>query len=139
MKTAAIQMVSGPRLGDNLAQARSLIAEAAGQGAELAVLPEYFCLLGHKDTDKLAVQEPFGQGPVQDFLARCAREFDVWLVGGTLPVSTADPQRVRNTSLVFSPAGDCVARYDKLHLFRFDNGQERYEESRVLQAGDVRT
>ena len=137
MKTAAIQMVSGPRLGDNLAQARSLIAEAAGQGAELAVLPEYFCLLGHKDTDKLAVQEPFGQGPVQDFLARCAREFDVWLVGGTLPISTADPQRVRNTSLVFSPAGDCVARYDKLHLFRFDNGQERYDESRVLQAGDV--
>jgi deaminated glutathione amidase len=137
MKTAALQMVSGPRLDDNLEQARSLIAEAAGHGAELAVLPEYFCLLGLKDTDKLSIQEPFGDGPIQRFLAQCAREFNLWLVGGTLPLSTAEPHRVRNSSLAFSPAGDCVARYDKVHLFRFDNGQERYDESRVLQAGDA--
>jgi nitrilase len=136
MKTAALQMVSGPRLDDNLQQARELLAEAAREGAELAVLPEYFCLLGHKDTDKLGIQEVFGQGPIQQFLAQAARELGLWVVGGTLPLSTDEPQRVRNSSLVFSPDGACAARYDKLHLFRFDNGRERYDEARALQAGE---
>ena len=136
MKVAAIQMVSTTRLEDNLGAARALLAEAAREGAELAVLPEYFCLLGHKDTDKLAIQERFGAGPIQQMLAQAARELGLWIVGGTLPLSTDDPQRVRNSSLVFSPDGACVARYDKLHLFRFDNGRERYDEARALQPGD---
>jgi nitrilase len=113
-----------------------LLQQAAQAGAELAVLPEYFCLLGHKDTDKLGIQEPFGTGPIQDFLARTAEDLGLWIVGGTLPLSTDDPQRVRNSSLAFSPQGHCVARYDKIHLFCFDNGRERYDESRALQAGD---
>ncbi len=135
MKTATLQMVSGTRLDGNLDQARQLLAEAARLGAELAVLPEYFCLLGHKDTDKLGIQEPFGAGAIQDFLAQCARDFKLWVVGGTLPLSTDEPARVRNSSLAFSPAGDCVARYDKVHLFCFDNGRERYDEARALQPG----
>ncbi|WP_326535584.1 carbon-nitrogen hydrolase family protein [Pseudorhodoferax sp.] len=135
MKVAALQMVSGMRLDDNLAAARGLLEEAAAAGAELAVLPEYFCLLGARDTDKLAIQEPFGAGPIQDFLARAARELDLWIVGGTLPI-TAQGKRVRNTCLVFDPQGACVARYDKIHLFRFDNGSERYDEARVLERGN---
>ena len=139
MKVAAIQMVSAASLQANLDIAAHLLAQAAQAGAELAVLPEYFCLLGHRDTDKLAIQEPFGQGIIQQFLADQARQLDLWIVGGTLPISPGpgDPWvgRVKNTSLVFSPAGACVARYDKIHLFRFDNGKERYDEARVLQAG----
>ncbi len=135
MKIAALQMVSGVTLDANLAQARQLLTDAAKQGAELAVLPEYFCLLGRKDTDKLALQESWGAGPVQNFLAQSARDLGLWLVGGTLPLSTAEPDRVRNSSLVFSPEGTCVARYDKIHLFNFDNGHERFDESRTLQAG----
>ena len=144
MKAAAIQMVSSPALEENLASALALLQEAALQGAELAVLPEYFCLLGHRDTDKLAIQEVYGQGVIQQFLSETARSLGLWIVGGTLPLSmggalpdAAEPSvaRVFNSSLVFSPAGRCVARYDKIHLFRFDNGQERYDESRVLQAG----
>lgn len=143
MKVAAIQMVSGINLSANLAQARLLLQEAAQAGAELAVLPEYFCLMGRRDADKLAIQEPFGQGPIQQFLSDSASELGLWLVGGTLPVS-ASPQasageqasgRVFNSSLVFSPAGRCVARYDKMHLFRFDNGVESYDESLVLAPG----
>jgi predicted amidohydrolase len=140
MKVAAIQMVSAANLATNLASAAQLLAQAAQAGAELAVLPEYFCLLGFRDTDKLAIQEPFGDGVIQRFLADQARQLGLWVVGGTLPISRASDEpsgsRVMNTSLVFSPEGACVARYDKIHLFRFDNGKERYDEARVLDAGN---
>jgi nitrilase len=135
MKTAAIQMVSGADVGANLVSARALLAQAADQGAELAVLPEYFCLMGLRYEAKLAAREQFGGGPVQDFLAAAARDLGLWLVGGTLPLASRDAERVRNTTLVFSPAGECVARYDKIHLFRFDNGRERFDESRVIEPG----
>ena len=135
MKTAAIQMVSGVSLQANLAEARSLLEQAGQAGAELAVLPEYFCLMGHQDSDKLAARESFGEGEVQRFLAQAARELELWIVGGTLPLVGADAAHVRNTSMVFSPAGEHVARYDKIHLFKFDNGRERYDESRVIESG----
>ena len=135
MKIAALQTVSGTSVPANLDRAHALLAEAARAGAELAVLPEYFCLMGRRDTDKLAVKEAFGSGAVQAFLADAAREFGIWVVGGTLPLAADDAQRVRNTSLAFSPQGECVARYDKIHLFRFDNGREQYDEARVIEGG----
>ncbi len=145
MKIAVIQMVSGSDVQANVAQARTLLQSAAHMGAELAVLPEYFCLMGKHDADKLAISETFGSGPLQQFLAESARSLGLWLVAGTLPLkssasgSVATPApgvaRVSNSSLVFSPAGACVARYDKIHLFRFDNDLERYDESQVLSAG----
>lgn len=136
MKMAAIQMVSGTSVERNLVQAGQLLEQAAAQGAELAVLPEYFCLMGLQDSDKLKVQEPFGSGPIQDFLSQSARRLGIWIVGGTLPLATTDPVRARNSSLVFDPRGVCVARYDKIHLFRFDNGTESYDESCVLERGE---
>ena len=135
MKLAAIQMVSATRVEANLAAAQALLREAAAQGAEVAVLPEYFCIMGLKDTDKLALREPFGDGAVQDFLSRSAKELGLWIVGGTLPLASGDPGRVRNSSLAFAPSGVCVARYDKMHLFRFTDGREAYDETRVLQPG----
>ncbi len=135
MQVAALQMVSGASVPANLEMARQLLGRAAAQGAELAVLPEHFCLMGFKDTDKLAIQEVPGQGPIQDFLARCAREFKLWIVGGTVPLGAIDSRHVHNSSLVYAPTGLCVARYDKIHLFRFDNGLEQYDESRVIESG----
>lgn len=135
MHVAALQMVSGTSVPANLAMARQLLERAAAQGAELAVLPEYFCVMGLKDTDKLAVQEAAGEGPIQDFLALSARELGLWIVGGTVPLGASDLQHVRNSSLVYAPTGQCVARYDKIHLFRFDNGLEQYDESRVIESG----
>lgn len=137
MKVAALQMVSGTSLDANLETAHALLREAAAAGAELAVLPEYFCLMGHKDSDKIAAREAYGDGAVQRFLAGAARELGLWIAGGTLPLVASDAQRVRNTHLVYSPAGDCVARYDKIHLFRFDNGREQYDESRVIESGQA--
>lgn len=135
MKVAAIQMVAGSDLDANLKQAYVLFKQAALLGAELAALPEYFCLIGAKDTDKLAISEPLGEGKIQQFLAQTARELKLWIVGGTLPLATPDPLHVRNSVLVYSPAGELVTRYDKIHLFRFDNGRESYDESHVLERG----
>jgi deaminated glutathione amidase len=137
MKIAAIQTVSGASVAANLESARALLAQAQAAGAELAVLPEYFCLMGQRDRDKLAAREAFGDGEVQSFLAGQARERGLWIVGGTLPLVADSDQHVRNTSLVFSPQGECVARYDKIHLFRFDNGREQYDESRVIESGNA--
>ena len=135
MKVAALQMVSSPDVAANLQTARQLVSEAAAAGAELAVLPEYFCLLGLKDTDKLAIAEQPGKGPLQTFLSQCARDYKVWLVGGTVPLATPVLGKAYNSTLVYNPAGQCVARYDKIHLFRFDNGVESYDEAQVLTPG----
>jgi deaminated glutathione amidase len=139
MKIAALQMVSTPRVDDNLDTARRLIGFAARDGAELLALPEYFCLMGRADRDKLAVAEAPGEGPIQQMLAAAAREHGVWLIGGTLPIRTADPDRVLNANCVYAPDGTLAARYDKIHLFRYDNGRERYDEGNAIQAGSVPT
>ena len=137
MKIAAVQMVSTPELARNLQAAGRLVQEAAALGARLVALPEYFCLLGRRDTDKLAVAERPGQGPIQAFLAEAARSHGLWIVGGTMPMAVpGSTERVRNTCLVFGPDGEALARYDKIHLFAFDNGRERYDEARVLERGD---
>jgi deaminated glutathione amidase len=136
MQIAAIQMVSGPNVAENLLIAGQLIAQAVEAGAELVALPEYFCLMGLRDTDKLAIAELPGSGPIQDALSAAARTHGVWVVGGTLPMRSAhDPQRVRNACCVYAPDGHMAARYDKRHLFCFDNGRERYDEGQVLEAG----
>ena len=135
MKIAAIQMVSATSVQANLDAAAQLLAQAAGQGAELAVLPEYFCIMGLKDADKLKVRENAGGGLIQDFLAGTARRLGLWLVGGTMPMATGDASRARNASLAYAPSGECVARYDKIHLFRFAQGGEDYDETRVLEPG----
>jgi predicted amidohydrolase len=135
MKIAALQMVSAPDVARNLDRAATLIDEAARAGAQLVALPEYFCHLGVRDTDKLAIAEDDGAGPIQQVLSDCARRAGVWVVGGTLPMRTAQPERVRNSCCVYAPDGRRVARYDKLHLFAYDNGRERYDEGRVLEPG----
>lgn len=134
-RVAAIQTVTAIDVDANLARADALLAEAAAQGAQLALLPEYFCMMGRKDSDKVAIREGDEDGPIQTFLADAARRHKLWLVGGTLPMWCEDKQRVRNTSLAFNPAGLRVARYDKIHLFNFVRGEERYDEARTIEPG----
>ena len=141
MKTAAVQMISRPEWPANREAAARLVAQAADAGARLVALPEYFCLLGRRDSDKLALAEAPGHGPIQDFLAETALRHGVWLVGGTLPVhaevpvNTEVPGRVLNRCAVYGPDGRAAGHYDKVHLFAFDNGRESYDEGRTLCAG----
>ena len=134
-RAAAIQMVSTPAVGENLAEAGKLVARAAAEGARLVALPEYFCIFGLRDGDKVAAREPDGRGPIQDFLAETAARHQVWLVGGSVPLACADPNRVRNSCLVYDAGGKRVARYDKIHLFGLELGDERFNESRTIEPG----
>ena len=147
LPVAAVQMVSGSRLQDNLQTAARLVGQAAHQGAKLVALPEYFCLMGQQESDKLAIAEPYQPNPlgltpeeqqrlpIQTQLARLARDHRIWLVGGSIPLVSDQPNKVLNTCLTFDPDGRVLHRYDKLHLFAFSNGTESYDESRSIAHG----
>ncbi|MEA9568454.1 carbon-nitrogen hydrolase family protein [Polynucleobacter sp. AP-Nickl1-40-C4] len=136
LKIASIQMVSTPDLRENLSTASRLIAAATTEGAQLAVLPEYFCLMGLKDTDKVRARESIGNGPIQEQLSDIAKQNNIYLVAGTIPLEAKDPNKVLNTTLVFNPAGEQISRYDKIHLFGFQTATERYQESETIEAGN---
>lgn len=135
LRIAALQMISGPLVEPNLHTAARLIEAAAADGAKLLALPEYFPLIGASDTERLAAREDDGAGPIQDFLATEARRHGIWLIGGSLPLRASDPDKLRNTCLIFNPQGERVARYDKIHLFGFTKGAESYDESLTIEAG----
>jgi nitrilase len=135
MKIAAVQMVSGPDIAQNLRDANLLVAEAAACGAKLVALPEYFPLISGDETDKVRAREKEGAGPLQDFLRETALRHKVWLVGGSIPLEASSPDKVRNSCMVFDDSGRRVARYDKIHLFGFRRGTEQYNESQTIEPG----
>jgi predicted amidohydrolase len=137
IKVAAIQMASGPYVSSNLSEAARLIEVAVNQGAKLVVLPEYFAIMGLKDTDKVAAKEVEGKGPIQEFLSSTAKKHKIWLIGGTVPLKCSSPDKVRNSCLVYNDQGEQVARYDKIHLFGLDLGNEHYHEENTIEAGDA--
>jgi nitrilase len=135
VRVAAIQMASGPNVPSNLSEAERLIGQAAEAGAKLVALPEYFAIMGMKDTDKVAVREVEGKGPIQNFLSRMAKRHGIWLVGGSVPLEASTPDKVRNSCLVYDDKGKMVARYDKVHLFGLDLGNEHYREEKTIEPG----
>ena len=135
MRVAAVQMVAATTVEPNLAAAGRLIAQAAGEGAQLVALPEYFCQLGRRDTDKLAIREADGQGPIQQFLSDTAARLGIWLVGGTVPLVSDSAAKVRNSCGLYGPDGRRIARYDKIHLFGLERGEDRFNESATIEAG----
>ena len=137
IKMAAIQMASGPYVSANLSEAERLIEIAANQGAQLVVLPEYFAIMGLKDTDKVSVREEEGHGQIQDFLSKTAKKHKIWLIGGSIPLASSSPNKVRNSCLVYDDKGKQVARYDKIHLFGLDLGNEHYHEETTIEPGNT--
>ena len=135
-RMAAIQMVSGPRVADNLAAAGRLIDDAVAQGAQLVVLPEYFPIIGAVDADRVTAREEFGGGPIQDWLAATAQKHGIWIFAGSIPLTATVNDKMRNSSLAYNPAGQCVERYDKVHLFGFNKGEESYDEAVFIEPGD---
>ena len=135
VRVAAVQLASGPNVAANLNEARRLIAMAVKEGAKLVALPEYFPIMGMRDTDKVKVREAEGSGPIQQFLADTAKKHKIWLVGGSVPLVSSEANRVRNSCLVYDDKGKLVARYDKIHLFGFEMGDERYSEQRTIEPG----
>jgi predicted amidohydrolase len=135
MRVAGVQMASGPNVAANLNEAKRLIAMAVEKGARLVALPEYFGIMGMRDQDKVKVREEEGEGPIQQFLSETAAKHKIWLVGGSVPLLSDDENKVRNSSLVYDDKGKLIARYDKIHLFGFEMGKERYFEELTIEPG----
>lgn len=135
VKIAAVQMVSTPVVEENFAAARRQVAEAARQGARLVLLPEYWPIMGMKESDKVAHAERLDAGPIQKCMSEMAQEHGIWLIGGTLPMASPDVGKVLNTTMVYNPQGEHVVRYDKIHLFSFTKGEESYDEARTIVHG----
>lgn len=141
IRVAAVQMVSGPDVAANVEAAGRLVAQAAAQGAQVVLLPEYFCLISGNDRDKLGIQEadageqPGADSPLQHFLSATARQHGITLLGGTVPLKSPKIHKICNSLLVYGPDGKRLARYDKIHLFGFQRGEESYDESMAIHAG----
>ncbi|TDJ17003.1 MAG: carbon-nitrogen hydrolase family protein [Gammaproteobacteria bacterium] len=138
-KVASLQMISTADVDVNLESASELIAQAANQGAEFLLLPENFPLMGHEEHDKVAILEPFGQGPIQGFLSEQSQKYGIWLMGGTIPLQASVADKIRAACLLYDPAGKCAFRYDKIHLFDAtvdEESEESYQESNTLEAGN---
>jgi len=136
---AAIQMVSTDAISKNLELAERLIEEAVSKKAKLITLPENFPLIGKRDEDRLAITESHNDGPLQLFLSEQSKRYKVWLLGGTIPLKSNNPEKVFATSLLFNPSGDCIARYDKIHLFDVmldGRDEESYRESKTFESGN---
>jgi nitrilase len=135
-RIAAIQMASGPNVKANLEEATRLVTLAASTGARIIALPEYFAIMGLTETDKVMVREKPGDGPIQQWLSETAAKHRVWIIGGSIPMECANPNKVRNSCLVFDKEGKQVARYDKIHLFNLALGTENFAEERTIEPGD---
>ncbi len=136
VRVAAIQMASGPNVSANLAEAEQLIELAVDAGARLVALPEFFCIMAMKDADVVKVREAEGSGPIQAFLSRMAKKHHIWLIGGSVPLEAGAANKVRNSCLVYDDRGKQVARYDKIHLFGLNLGNEQYQEANLIEPGD---
>ncbi len=136
-RIAAIQMASGPNVSANLNEAGRWVSYAADAGAELVVLPENFAAMTMQQNDLLKISEHSGSGQIQDFVSQLSEKHRVWIVGGTIPIATDHSDHVRAASMIYNSQGECVARYDKIHLFDVTvNETETYNESDVIDAGD---
>jgi deaminated glutathione amidase len=135
-RIAAVQMASGPNVKANLEEATRLVELAASTGARIVALPEYFAIMGMKETDKVALREEEGSGPLQQWMSETAAKHRIWLIGGSIPLASNDPNKVRNSCLVYNKLGDQVARYDKIHLFNLSMGKDNFSEARTIEPGD---
>jgi len=137
VRLGVVQLTSTDDLATNLEAAADGIARAAQMGARLVALPENFAFMRREGSRFPCVQDEHGE--LVPFLAGCAREHDLWILGGTFPEAIAGDERVHNTSVVISPEGREIARYRKLHLFDIDLGQPdgggRYQESALVAPG----
>jgi predicted amidohydrolase len=134
MRVAAIQCTASADRPGNLAAARELVAEAAGDGAELVVLPELFSLYGNAPTLR-AGAEPL-DGPTVEWSREVASRHRIWLVAGSF-VEAAGKSRNHNTSVLVGPDGTVEARYRKLHLFDVDVPGAIIRESDAVAPGDA--
>lgn len=137
-RVAAVQMCSSDNVSENIDCCKQLIHDAKIQKASLVVLPENFAFMGKNEEDKLNIAEEYGTGLIQNFLSNTAKKENIWIVGGSLPLRHSATDKITSSCLVFTPQGDCISRYDKIHLFdvKIPNTSFSYQESSFFHAGN---
>jgi predicted amidohydrolase len=134
MRAAAVQLNSTDDKQRNLATADRLTREAAGEGAELVVLPEKFNVLGTHD-DYVAGAEPL-DGPTVGWARELAQELGIELVAGSIVERREGREKLSNTSVHVGPDGEVKAVYRKIHMFDVVVGGQTYRESESEEPGD---
>lgn len=119
-RLSAIQLTSTPEPAHNLQQAAHFIAQLPKDSHHLVVLPECFAFFGGTDGGNLQHQANLAEGPIQTACAAMAREFGIYLLAGSVPTTSPEPGRFCASSLLFSPDGELIADYQKIHLFDVD-------------------
>jgi nitrilase len=137
-RIAALQLSSTPDVTRNLDIAEALLAEAADTNVDLALLPENFAHMPANESERLVIAEDPDNGPIQEFLAGCAKRYGIWVIGGSVPLRSDKANKVYAACMGYDPSGNLVARYDKVHLFdvTLDNGKH-YAESDVIEYGGL--
>jgi predicted amidohydrolase len=136
MRAGLLQFTSSDDPRDNLARLRPLIAEAAGQGAQLLCTPEVTnCVAPRPRLLEVATTED--ADPVLAGLREDAAMRGVWIAVGSLAIRTGDPDgRLANRSFLIGPDGGIAARYDKIHMFDVDvSATETWRESQGFRPG----
>ncbi|REG81762.1 carbon-nitrogen hydrolase family protein [Marinomonas pollencensis] len=143
LRVAAIQLTSVANWQENIAMVEQWVAAAAQDGARLVVLPENVFLFDGKAMRSLA--ESDAQQEILQTVKEMAIKHAIYLVVGSHPLinrpdgELVDQHRVRQSCLVFSPSGELVKRYDKIHLFdvTVKDKAGTYKESAVIEPGDI--
>ena len=135
---AAIQLCSGPNVDENLDKAEKWIVEAVKRGAQLAVLPENFALMGEHERDKFRIAEMLpGNGPILTRMSDLARREKIALVLGGMAERVSD-EKVYNSCVYLTADGAVGAVYRKIHLFDVEIGDgATYQESKTVAPGTV--
>jgi predicted amidohydrolase len=131
---AAVQLCAGADKADNVEKAEQFVREAVRRGASLVVLPEVFLWRGPREQEYEAAEAI--PGTTSERLARLSGELGIYLLGGSLLERAEGTRKVYNTSCLFDPRGQLIARYRKAHLFDVDiPGHVSIRESDTRQSG----
>lgn len=134
LTVACVQLASDEHRDDNVRRAELGVRRAAARGARLVVLPEKWNAIG--EAEVLRANAEALDGPTLTTVSQWARELDVWILAGSIVVSDAGHDRLRNLSVLVGPDGRQHAHYAKSHMFDVDVAGVSYRESDASRPGD---
>ena len=135
IKTACVQLTSGPDIAENLKSAEELIREAAGQGAQFIATPENTDQIRRYVKDRIESSGDMDSHIAIPHFSKLADELNIWLLIGSIGIPRGD--RLANRSMLFSPEGKITQTYDKIHMFDVTlSRNEFYKESNEIDPGD---
>ncbi len=139
IRFAMLQMTSSRHVQENLDSVEAMLASADLDGADILVLPEMFAQFGESDRQLFVVESEQFNGQIGQAVRRWAKQYNLWIVAGTVPVKIKNSAKPMARCLVVDADGEIVSHYDKIHLFdaTVSDSQRQYRESDSYQAGST--